>query len=178
MPGEPTLSVPWALIAAASVLRSTGGATSALVLQGMITGWRGCALARSPSTITPSIGPFSVEASLIAPAVPSEPLVEASTIVRLRVSPARSRASSISVAVPDRLASAGERRASRWATITMLPVSIPGREATTFSSVLVPLTVRPLKVLVLTVKPLARKLEPTCAASALSPSEPGPRAGS
>ena len=86
------------------------------------------------------------EASWIAPAVPSEPLVEASTIVWFRVSPERSRPSSISVAVPERPASAGEPRASRWATITMLPLAIPGREATTFSRVLVPSTVRPLNV--------------------------------
>ena len=48
--------------------------------------------------------------------------------------------------MPDRLASAGEPSASRWATITTLPLSIPGLTATTFSSVREPSTVRPVNV--------------------------------
>ena len=89
----------------------------------------------------------------MAPAVPWVPLVEASTTLRCRVSPSRSRASSISMAVPDSDASAGEPSASRGATMTMLPLSVPGRMPTTFSSGTVPSTVRPMKVSTLGAKP-------------------------
>ncbi len=89
----------------------------------------------------------------MAPAVPWVPLVEASTTLRWRVSPSRLRASSISVAVPDAAAMAWSPRASRGATTTMLPFSVPGRMPTTFSSGTVPSTVRPVNVSTVGAKP-------------------------
>ena len=172
---EPTVSAACWLSSAATVLRSAGEATSALVDHGTTIGWRACRLARSPSTSTASIGPATVEARRRVPAIPCEPVVEASTTVRCNVSPARSRASSISVAVPDRLAWAGEDRASREATMTMLPVPIPGRTPTTFSSVRVPSAVAPEKMSLVTPKPLLLKLSATESANDLSPSDPGRR---
>ena len=114
----------------------------------------------------------------MAPAVPWLPLVEASTTLRLRVSPSRLRASSMSVAVPDSDAVAGEPRASRGATITMLPFSVPGRTPTTFSSGTVPSTVRPVKVSTVGSKPYCVSVFRTVTANDWSPSEPGRRLGS
>jgi hypothetical protein len=58
----------------------------------------------------------------------------------------------MSVAVPDSAVAAGEPSASRGATITMLPFSVPGRTPTTFSSGTVPSTVRPMNVSVVGAK--------------------------
>jgi hypothetical protein len=149
----------------ATVLRSTGGATAWRVDHGRMTGCCTRELARSPRTTTASTGPASVAARWMAPEVPWVPLVEASTTLRCRVSPSRSRASSISVAVPDAAASARSPSASREATTTMLPLCIPGRTPTTFSSVCVPSTVRPWNVSVVGVKPYWAKVDFTWVAS-------------
>ena len=132
--------------AEATVLRSPVGATSWRVDHGRMIGCWTWVLARSPRTSTASTGPARLAASRIAPAVPWVPLVEASTTLRCSVSPSRSRASSMSMAEPDAAAVAGAPRASRGATITMLPLSVPGRMPTTFSRGTVPSTVRPVKV--------------------------------
>jgi hypothetical protein len=57
------------------------------------------------------------------------------------------------MAEPDAAARAGEPRASRGATMTMLPLSVPGLIPTTFSSGTVPSTVRPVKVSVVGANP-------------------------
>ena len=151
--------------AAATVLRSPVGATAWRVDHGRTIGcWR-WVLARSPRTSTASTGPARSAASRMAPAVPWVPLVEASTTLRCRVSPSRSRASSISVAVPDAAATAGGPRASRGATITMLPLSVPGRTPTTFSSGTVPSTVRPVNVSTVGWKPYCVRVLRTVTAS-------------
>ena len=164
--------------AEATVLRRIVGATAWRVDHGRMTGCCTRALARSPSTITPSIGPASLAARRIAPAVPWLPLVEASTTLRCSVSPSRFRASSISVAVPEAAAMAGAPSASREATITMLPLCIPGRTPTTFSSGTVPSTVRPWNVSTVVSKWYWFSVEETWVASESSPADPGRRDGS
>lgn len=145
-PVKPAVSGVWALRAAARVLRRTGGATDARLDQGMTTGCLMRVLPTSPRTSTASTGPARVDASRMDPAVPAEPLVEASTTVRLSVSPLRSRASSISMAVPEAAARAPAPSASRGASTMMEPAWDPGQTPTTFSSVWVPSTVRALNV--------------------------------
>ena len=65
-------------------------------------------------------------------------------------SPESTRASSSSTAVPERPETAGEPEASRCATITIIPFSVPVRVPLTVSSVLFPSAVWALKVLELT----------------------------
>jgi hypothetical protein len=135
--------------AAASVLRSAGGAIAWPFDHGPTTGCVTRAPARSPSTITASTEvPASWRASRVAPAAPTEPLVETSITVRLSVSPCSTRARSSITAVPDRSAGAGELSASRWETITIVPFERPARRPDTVSRVRAPSAVEALNVLV------------------------------
>ena len=66
--------------AAATVFRSTGGATFWLLDHGTMIGWRTFGPARSPSTTTAPTGQPRLRASSLAPAPPSVPLIDARTI--------------------------------------------------------------------------------------------------
>ena len=179
MLGDPVDSWACCETAAATVLRSIGGATTWAFAHGTTTGWRRPVPAMSPSTTTASTGCCrgSDLASASAPDAPVEPLVEASTIERRWVSPERAWASSSSTAVPDASAVAGEPSASRWATTTIAPLVSPGRTPTTLTSVRRPSAVCASVSLLDTENPSDASTVPTCVAIAASAGDPGRRFG-
>ncbi len=124
------------------------GATRSLSVQGTTIGPWLLAPVRSPRAMTASTGPGTLRASAVAPAAPADPLVDASTIERLCVCPASTRASSSSTPVPDSSAGSSGATASRCETTTIVPLDMPARSAITLRSVRGPSTVCARKVCV------------------------------
>ena len=176
-PVLPAAGPDWADSAAASVLRSIGGATSREFDHGTTTGPWTLVPARSPSVSTASTGCGKLRASRAAPTAPADPVVEAITMVCCSDSPDSTRAISSSTAVPDNSAVLGELSESRWATTTMLPLPSPARIPTTFSSVRGPTAVFALNVSVETLKFSCRSVPATADAMSSSPTDPGRRFG-
>ena len=191
-------SSPDSARAASSTVRTKPiGGWSRPLDHGTTHGLRAFAEARSPSTRTPSISDGSaLRAHSRAPAAPPEPPeVDTSTSVRRRSRPMscgrpgssvpsawltrvrKTRASSISAAVPESSASPGEDPASRWARTTICRGERPGRMPCTVSMSASPSIVRPVLELRRTCMPEDFKTPATRSASARSPSEPGRRWG-
>ena len=139
--------------------------------------------AMSPSTITPSTGPPAASrAQARAPAKPVvAPDVETSTSVLRSWRERRTRASSSSVAVPERSA---RPVPSRWASTTIRRLDSPGRSPITVTSDPSPIAVRPSVTVRRTANaarsPASSGAANTCAtrsASPASPAEPALRSG-